>query len=434
MEKNRLLLLPFFVGLVLLIYSFYLTYPLSTNSANDLVFNHVSIWYWFSLPLLSASMFLMALTTKSSLLKWIFTLGIVLTWFSLFYFYSMMPTADSEYFRGLTEYFIKTKSLDPSLQGYYQWPGFFILAYISTSISGLSLANYEFLLYAIILFFLTTALYVYGSKKFVNSGILIVPAFFISVVYFTNLQSVPFSLALGILFLLFMLETYEKSTGLIITIIVLYGSLLLTHLFVPLFFVLYLFMQFIFNRNKLTRNRYLDLFVLALVGYFVVQITLASFQLTLLSSSLTKPPIETLASIASQSLVPSSSSYSIASIAQFFSRTVTVVTVGLCVAGFILVFVKRKLNATDKAILFSGMIYSGLGIVLNTLGWRAVAVAFFPFSLGVAYLFKSKKIKRFVLGIFLVLVILDVFVPIHQSLNESTFQTKETYIAQNFFY
>jgi hypothetical protein len=346
----------------------------------------------------------------------------------------MMPTADSEYFRGLTEYFLKTGSLDPSNHGYFQWPGFFILANIVTSVSGISLANYEFLLYAIILLFLTTALYVYGSKKFANSGILIVLAFFISVVYFTNLQSVPFSLALGILFLLFMLETHERNTGSIIMMIVLYVSLLLTHLFVPLFFVLYLLIQFLFNKNKLTRVRYIDLFLLALVGYIVIQITLASFQFAQLFKSLIQPPIETLALIASQSLVSSSSSYStIAAIAQFFSRTVTIATIGLCIVGFICMFIKRKLNATDKAILFSGVIYSGLGIALNTLGWRAVAVAFFPLSLGVAFLFKSKKIKRYVLGIFLVLVMIDVFVPIHQSLNESTFQTKETYIAQNFF-
>ena len=378
-------------------------------------------------------MFLMAVTTKSNILKWIFTIGIVLTWFSLFYFYFMMPTADSEYFRGFTEYFIKTKSLDPSNHAYYQWPGFFILAYIVTSVSGLSLANYEFLLYAIILFFLTTALYVYGSKKFANGGILIAPAFFISVAYFTNLQSVPFSLALGILFLLFMLESHERSNGSIIIMIVLYASLLLTHLFVPLFFVLYLLIQFLLNKNKLNRDRYIDLFLLALVGYIVVQITLAAFQFAQLFKSLTQPPIETLAFIASQSLVSSSSSNLIVAIAQFFSRTVTIATIGLCIVGFIFIFIKRKLNVTDKAILFSGVIYSGLGIVLNTLGWRAVAVAFIPFSLGAAFLFEIKKIKRFVLGIFLVLVVLAVFVPIHQSLSESTFQTKETYVAQNFF-
>ena len=431
MEKNRLLLLPFFIGLVLFIYSFFLTYPLSTNSANDLVFNHVSVIYWVSLPLLSASMFLMALTTKSNLLRWIFSIGSLLIWFSLFYFYSMMPTGDSEFFRGFTEYFLKSKSLDPSNHGYYQWPGFFILALVVTSVSGLSLANYEFLLFAIILFFLATSLYVYSSKKFGKGGILAVPAFFISVVYFTNLQSVPFSLALGILFVLFMLETHEKNTGTIIIMMVLFGSLLLTHLFVPLFFVLYLLMRFLFD--KLNRVRYVDLFVLALVSYFVIQTSLASFEISRLFRSLFNPPVETLNSIVSQSLASSSGSESIGAIAQFFSRTVTILAVGLCVVGFIIIFYKKKLNVTDKAILFSGMIYSGLGVVLNFLGWRAVAVAFFPISLGAAFLFESKKIKRYVLGIFLVLIVLSVFVPIHQSLNPSTFQTKETYVAQNFF-
>lgn len=434
MGKNRLLLLPFFVGLVLMIYSWYLTYPLPTISANDFLFNHISILYWFSLPLLLASMFLMAVTTKSNLLKWIFIIGIVLTWFSLSFFHYMMPTSDSEYIRGLTEYFIKTKSLDPSQpnHNYYQWPAFFILADIVTSISGLSLANYEFLLYTIIGFFLATALFVYGSKKFTNGGILTVVAFFISITSFINYQSVPFSLALGILFLLFMLGDHQNGNSSMVIMLVFYASLLITHLYVPMFFILYLLGRSLLDRNRLNRGRYRNLFLFALVSYFLVQITLARFSFEIVTLSFTRVPIENYSSAVSNTLVSSSIPYSIGAIAQFFSRTVTIASIGLCVAGLILILIKRKLNAIDKAILFAGLVYSGLGAVLNTLGWRAISVAFLPFSLGAAFLLKS-KFKRVVIGIFLVLLMLAFFVPLHQSLNETTFQTEETYIANNFF-
>ena len=251
MEKNRLLLLPFFIGLALLIYSWFLTYPVSTISANDYVFNHVSILYWLSLPLLLGSMYLLAITTKSTFWKWILSIGIVLTFFSLYYFYSMMPTTDSQYFRGLIENFIKTKSLDASQfnHQYYEWPAYFVLANIVTLISGLSIASYQFVLFAIICIVLSTALYVYASKRNM-AGFLTVAAFFISLVYFLDLQAVPFSLALALLFIVFMLEAQQKSTAVIVSMIVLYVALLLTHLFVPLFFVLYLLVRGLIDKNK----------------------------------------------------------------------------------------------------------------------------------------------------------------------------------------
>src|SRR5665647_2122434 len=209
-----------------MIWSWYLSYPLSVISSNDFVFNHISILYWFSLPLLLASMFLMAVTSKSNFLKWILSIGIVLTLFSISYFYLMMPGADSQYFRGLTEYFFKTRSLDASQLNlnYYQWPAFFLLADIVTSVSGLSLVNYEFLLYALIAFLLSSALYVYAFKKHNMNGFLAVAAFFISIAYFINYQSVPFSLALGLLFVLLMFEPHKKSAASTVIIIVLYVS------------------------------------------------------------------------------------------------------------------------------------------------------------------------------------------------------------------
>src|SRR5665647_3250721 len=124
MEKNRLLFVPFLAGLLLMFYSWYLSFPLSVNSVNDTIFNHVSILYWISLPLLLASMTLIALSFKNAYLKWLMTVGCVLTLFSLWYFYFMISTIDSMFFRGLTDYFVKTHSLDASqvIHSYYQWP------------------------------------------------------------------------------------------------------------------------------------------------------------------------------------------------------------------------------------------------------------------------------------------------------------------------
>ena len=125
--------------------------------------------------------------------------------------------------------------------------GLFVLANIVTSVSGLSIANYEFLLFALIGFFLGTVLFVFGSKN-ANGGVIVVIAFFISINYFIDYQPVPFSTALALLFLLFMLDSRPSGIAVKVTMLVLYTGLLFTHLFVPLFFVLYLLLRIIIKK------------------------------------------------------------------------------------------------------------------------------------------------------------------------------------------
>lgn len=83
MKKNRLLFVPFLIGLFLMLYSWFSCYPLSVYSANDQIFYHVSFLYWVSLPLLLGSMFLIALTFENKFLKWAMAVGFVLTLYSL---------------------------------------------------------------------------------------------------------------------------------------------------------------------------------------------------------------------------------------------------------------------------------------------------------------------------------------------------------------
>jgi hypothetical protein len=428
MKRNSLLLLPFLFGLALMIYSWYVSYPLLTTSANDFIFNHVSIYYWFSLPFLLVSMFLMAITAKNNLLKWILTIGLILTFYSLSYFYCMVPGVDSQYFRGLSENFIKTQNLDASQLNhfYYQWPALFILNYIATAVSGSTIITFEFLLYALIGVLLTTALFVYASKIYRNTGFLVVAAFFLSIFYFLNYQAVPYTLALGLLFLIFMLTTEKKSLGLTTVLIVLYMGLLVTHLFVPVFFIIYFLAKTILERSR----RNVSLITFALVSYFVVQLTLAKFSFSQIIASVlhvSKEYFDLFSTTVALSSVP------VDVVAQALSRTVTILSIILCVAGFIFLLVKRKMSVNDKAILVSGVVYTVLGAFLNTIGWRALAVAFIPISMGVALLFIS-RFSRFFKYVFLLLLILFLFIPLHQSFNqEIQFQTRDVYIASNFF-
>jgi hypothetical protein len=212
--------------------------------------------------------------------------------------------------------------------------------------------------------------------------------------------------------------------------IVLYVALLLTHLFVPLFFVLYLLVRGLIDKNKQTRKQYRNFFLFSLVSYFLLQLTIAKFSFEQLAVAILQAPKDysNIAS-ATMSALPNSTDV----IAQFFSRTVVVAVVITGIFGVVLMLVKRKMNTLDKAILFAGIVYSGLGAVLNTLGFRALALVFIPISLGAAFLFKG-KFKPYFAGLFLVLFILFLFVPLHTSFNtQIIFQTREAYVSENFF-
>ncbi len=414
-----------------MICSWYLSYPLTVDTVNDVIFNHVSILYWISLPLLLTSLLLIGITFKNTSHKWIISAGIFIALFSLSYFYVMSTGSDSQYFRGFNEYFIETKNLNPLQPNhwYYQWPSFFILSYISTSVSGLSLANFEFLLYTIIGLIISVSLHFYASRTFKTGGFLAVPALVISMIYFFNYQSVPFSLALGLLFLLFMIETLQKSSGFTIVAIVLYLSISITHVFVPIFLILYLLIRTILERDK----HYGNLFMITSIIFLLTQITFAQYGLAKNILRVFESSLE-YSQIVSGTLAPVLNPIDV--VAQTFSRSVTIAFVIICSIGFMFLLIKRKLRPLDKAIFLTGIIYSGLGFFLSSLGWRALILAFIPVSLGASWLFESKfrtYFKYVYSAVLIVLLIFFTFIPLHQSFTNSVnFQTIEAHKTDNF--
>jgi len=427
MKKNKLLLLPFCLGLILMLYSWYLSYPLSVDSVNDVIFNHVSILYWVSLPLLLASMYAIATTIRNSFMKWMFSVGVVLAIFSLSYFYGFLPGVDSQYFRGLNEYLIQIGNLNPSVpsHGYFQWPSFFILTEVATSVSALKLADLEFLIYAIIGFLLATALYVYVSRFYKNDGFVAVTIFFVSVFYLLNYQFVPFSLALALLFILLMLETLKKSLNVTLIILILFTGLSLTHSFVPLFFVLYLLVRCILKGS----SHYVNLFLATGMIFLAVQITVAPFAFAEDIRWVLTLPSE-YSQIVGNTVRPIARASEFDLLAQLFSRVVTIASIAICGAGIAFLLIKRKMRDIDNAIFFTGAAYSILGVFLYALGSRAFIIPFIPASLGVAGLFQT-KFQSYLKWVFLLMLILFAFIPLHDSLT-AVFQTKEAYHAESF--
>jgi len=120
-------------------------------------------------------------------------------------------------------------------------------------------------------------------------------------------------------------------------------------------------------------------------------------------------------------------------IAQKFSTAILITSVMICVAGFVILLIKRKMRDLDKALFLTGVGYFGFGTMIYVLGSRAIPIAFIPFSLGAAYLFES-RFRPYLISLFLVLLILFSFIPLHLSfMPDIQFQTREAYRAENFF-
>jgi hypothetical protein len=129
--------------------------------------------------------------------------------------------------------------------------------------------------------------------------------------------------------------------------------------------------------------------------------------------------------LAESTLVPSVSAQ-IDVIAQMFSRLLTVAFAAISVVGFFFVLIKRKLRNVDKAIFLTGVLYSGLGVLLYVLGSRAVPLIFLPVSLGAMYL-ATQKFGRYLKVMILLLLVLVVFIPVHSTFKSFPlmFQTNE---------
>lgn len=432
MKAIKIIFTTLIVGVILLLYSWFSSFPLSVQNTGDYVFNSISLFYWIGLALVLVSLYGIILVTNNNYLRWLSLVALVLSMYSLSYFYSLLPGSDSHYFRGLTEYFFQNEGsqIFNWRHYYFEWPGFFITSKIVTMLSGLELNAYQFVQYSLMGFILVTGLYLNLSGTIKKNSSLAVISYFIILFYFLNFQNVPFTLAFCLFILLLMIEKIvPKSFGKVFLILLFFIAITATHSFVPLFYLSYQFVLYLVNKDRTT----LSLFVINAVFFFLYQITRAplSFvkdvRMLLTSSSEYSATIQTTVQV---------SSNSIDAFAQLISRAVIVSTAALCLLGFILLILKRGTKNHDKAVFIIGFLYSIGGVFTFLLGTRALSIFMVPLSLGVAYLVESKFTKRFkpfIIAIFVLLLLFFPFVPLHGSFSNEDiqFQTIEAYDAAN---
>jgi len=426
------MLIPIFFGIILLTFSWFISYPVTIDSPYDFRYNHISVFYWLSLPILFSSFFIVGMKTRNNILRWVMTVGTVLLMYSTAYFHYMIPGSDSHSFRGLTEYFVSTGDLSPAPHhDYYQWPLFFILNKMATSIIDFDLRYFEFVFYGTVGFVIISLIYLRTSKTGAN-GYLATTVLFIILSFFFNYQWAPFALSLIFILLLFYLDSISEKRIVVYVMLIIFSVLTYTHMLVPIFYIVYSFLMYVMKKNR----RYLMLFLSTLIIYLMVQsygqlftpyvkqlanLHLLEFQhdieTTITSSGPLQPDIDV--------------------IAQFFSRIVVITTMIITGLGFIVLLIKRKFRVEDYAMLLTGMIFMVTLIVsiraYSNMGHRAFFLIAIPASLGAAYLVEG-RFKTYFKPTFMILLIAFTFVIVHKTFydRQIVFQTRKEHHYANF--
>lgn len=403
------------------------------DSPSDVVPNHISPVFWMGLSIVSATLYILAMWSKRNSLKIIATLGIILFIYSSAYFFWFMPGSDSHYFRGLNEYFIETGDLNfnESYHSYYQWPLFFVLNKIA-HIIGLNLRFFEFVLFGLFGLLYGVSLYSLFHKSSRDGACFAVLSYFIMMWWYIDYQYVPFSLGFGFLLILFMLDKREdKNSATILSMLVIFASMTLTHSFLPVFFISYAFIKYILLSKDRT---HVNIFLMTLIMYFAFLTFRAVEFLELSVEALLGFGSDVYVRLAETMFVEATTP--LHEFAQMISRSIFIITGLVAASGFIILLWKRKLGYANLALLLSGGAYALASAVLPILGSRAFAIIVIPLSLGVTY-FQETKFKKYFKYLFLVIIILFAFMPLHSSFTltkrQIPFQTEPDYQAANFW-
>ena len=407
-------MVPICLSLALIAYSWFQSYPISIDSPTDFIFNHVSPLYWFGLALFFGSALVSAAVVKNRGLILVICIMLVFAIYSLRYFYPTVPGSDANTFRGLVEYEIQNKNLDSLLPHhmYFQWPAFFVFNDMATLVTGLELTGFEFIFFAVLGVLYVSALSVYFSTYSKKSFWIGIVAFFIIMFWFLNYQFAAFPFAMGLLFVLFMLETHShKTPAILVVILILFVSISLIHPFASVLYIGFLAAMYLRNR----RSDYLNLFALTLAIWLAISIFFTkTFFETAIRQLISLGSVEyqtTLSRTFSDRIAPSPP---IDGISQWFSRVVVISTGVIAGLGFLVMALKRKLRRIDVALFVSAGLYAAVGFFLPVLGTRAWFALAMPVCLGAVYALES-RFKTVVKVAFLVLIILFVFVPMSES-------------------
>jgi len=428
-ETSQMGLIILFLGLILLMISWNLSYPIEIpEDLNAKTFTQFQILIWPGIILSIIGLFLAGYYTnrKSIRIICVSLFPIILYSYALFFYY--LPTSDSGAVKAMFEIFHQT-GINPAAEPYFHYPVFFSLSEMTGQVLGFDAEGVGVLLFTIFGILIALYLFIFLSKinkqNSYQIAFLGAPLYFTALYSYLNYQWAPQTLALVFLVLLLFLFDQEKVQYKILTLFI-FTTLVFTHLFIPAIFLL--FLGFYSIKKKDFRNS----FLLMTIIYISVLVYYTTFYfytiLDVFKQSFYGLGGEYLADISRSFMEPKDI---ISKIISIVNRIRIPLIWIILTTGFLLGLIKKKISFTAVILLITGGFYLFAGLFYPILGLRALQILVIPLLLGIGFfIFKWKKTA---LTLVVILLVLSVFGPLRETYDEYQFQLNEEEAACNFF-
>jgi hypothetical protein len=418
----------FFIGLILILISWYFTYPIGITEFNELLFTQFNQLIWPGMVLSLLGLFLTGYYTSRKSVKIIcISIFPIILYVYKFYF-SYVPTSDSGSLKAMFEIFHNT-GINPTVESYFSYPIYFTLNEMTSQILEINVNNLALIFFT--LFGILIALYIYlFIYKLIKSDIyqisyLSIPIYFIAVFHYLNYQWAPQTLAMIFFLIILILLFNQKKTEYIFLSIIIFTVLVFTHAFIPAIFLIFIGIMSI--KKKEFRNIFL------LMG--CIYISILVYYTTFLLQELINVFRESFYVFGQEYILDFSRSLMkpIGLISQIISTVNRVTTPLIWIilsTGFFIWFIKRKIKFTEIALALTGVIYLSIGMFYSILGMRAVQILCIPLLIGIGFfIIKWRKATLLFLTI---LIILSIFSPMRNAYDTYQFQINEEENAINY--
>jgi hypothetical protein len=409
----------FFLGLPLLIVSWYNSYPILIGGLNETTFSQFSPLIWPGIFLTSFGLFLTGYFSPRNSVKAACAAIFPISVYAYVLYFNGTATSDIGNVKSMFDVFHFT-GIDSSVISYFQYPTYFTFNEVIARLTGMDANSIAMILFTVfgallglyLYLFLAKVTNVYGNQV----AILGVFLYFSIAFSFLNYQWVPQTLALVFFFLLLILITLRGNKYKILTLVV-FTLLVFTHIFIPVIFLLF------FGLYSLKKRERFRLFIIMSCIYMAVLVYFTTYYLPQIVNAFMETVYgfgeysETL----SQSFKATTSLFD--QIISNINRIRVPLTLGVLAVGFVFSLYKKKMHYMLLILGVVGGMYLALGLVYSVLGLRALQVLIIALVAGVGFLLVRMKKPTIVLVT--VLIILSIFGPLRGSYDQTQFILNE---------
>jgi hypothetical protein len=411
----------FFIGLPLLILSWYNSYPIHIGSLDDITFTQFSPLIWPGIFLTSTGLFVAGYFSARNIVKAICASIFPVGLYSYVLYFNGTATSDIGNVKSMFDVFHFT-GIDSSIISYFQYPTYFTFNEITSRITGMDANSIGMIFFALFGVLLGLYLYLFLFKVTKINGnqvaLLGVFLYFTLSFSFLNYQWVPQTLALIFFFLLLILITLEGTKYKILSLVI-FVVLVFTHMFIPIIFLLF------FGIYSLKRREMFRIFIVMTCIYVAVLVYFTSYYLPQIVSAFMEMVygFGEYSDTLSQSFKATTSLFD--QLISNINRVRVPITIGVLAIGFLIGLYKKKIHYILLVLGLVGGVYLLVGLVYPVLGLRALQILIIALVVGIGFLIGPTKLKKPTMVLVAILIVLSIFGPIRGSYDQTQYILNE---------